>query len=81
MNYFSFFGKNGTEDHNIDDKTPAGSINLLDDTLLESPNSATNSNMSTVFSSGWVFYSVVSYLSSENIFRCLVQKSIMFIII
>lgn len=32
----SIFGKSHTEGK-MDDKTPAGSVNLLDDTLLESP--------------------------------------------
>lgn len=42
---FSIFGKNHTDDK-VEDKTPAGSVNLLDDTLLESPSSVAGSKMS-----------------------------------
>ncbi|CAB3250149.1 unnamed protein product [Arctia plantaginis] len=41
----NIFGKNHTDDK-VEDKTPAGSVNLLDDTLLESPSSVAGSKMS-----------------------------------
>lgn len=42
--YRSIFGKSHSEDK--DEKTPAGSVNLLDDTLLESPSSVSGAKMS-----------------------------------
>ncbi|KAL4717514.1 hypothetical protein ACJJTC_000663 [Scirpophaga incertulas] len=39
------FGKNHTDDR-VEEKTPAGSVNLLDDTLLESPGSVCGEKMS-----------------------------------
>ncbi|XP_028032977.1 ras-specific guanine nucleotide-releasing factor RalGPS1 isoform X2 [Bombyx mandarina] len=41
----NIFGKSHTEDK-MDEKTPAGSVNLLDDTLLESPSSVACAKMS-----------------------------------
>lgn len=39
------FGKSNT-DEKIEEKTPAGSVNLLDDTLMESPSSAVGGKLS-----------------------------------
>ncbi|XP_026730176.1 ras-specific guanine nucleotide-releasing factor RalGPS2 [Trichoplusia ni] len=41
----NIFGKSHTDDK-MENKTPAGSVNLLDDTLLESPSSVSGSKMS-----------------------------------
>ncbi|XP_028174196.1 ras-specific guanine nucleotide-releasing factor RalGPS2-like [Ostrinia furnacalis] len=41
----NIFGKSHTEEK-VDEKTPAGSVNLLDDTLLESPGSVAGDKMS-----------------------------------
>ncbi|XP_026314993.1 ras-specific guanine nucleotide-releasing factor RalGPS2 isoform X2 [Hyposmocoma kahamanoa] len=41
----NIFGKSNTDDR-MDEKTPAGSVNLLDDTLLESPTSVPGDKMS-----------------------------------
>ncbi|XP_075990691.1 ral GEF with PH domain and SH3 binding motif isoform X2 [Anticarsia gemmatalis] len=41
----NIFGKSHNDDK-VEDKTPAGSVNLLDDTLLESPSSVSGSKMS-----------------------------------
>lgn len=42
---YSIFGKSHTDDK-MENKTPAGSVNLLDDTLLESPSSISGGKMS-----------------------------------
>lgn len=47
----NIFGKNSTEDKS-EDKTPAGSVNLLDDTLLESPGSVAEGHLTALFPPG-----------------------------
>lgn len=58
MGYFvllhSIFGKSHV-DEKMDEKTPAGSVNLLDDTLLESPSSVAGSKMSKSLPHTYVF--------------------------